>query len=176
VSVLLVVLALVAVQRLGELLVSARNTGRLLAEGGIEHGRRHYPLFVLLHGGWLLAMLVTVPWDREPVWPLLILFLALQPARVWIIASLCGRWTTRVIVVPGRPRVRRGPYRWLDHPNYLLVSVEIALLPLAFGAVAIAVVASLLNALLLGHRLRVENAALAAAESGAARQDPGTAD
>jgi methyltransferase len=164
-SPLLLVLALVAAQRLAELVVSARNTKRLLAEGGIEHGRGHYPLFVLLHGGWLLAMLLTVPWDRDPVWPLLILFLALQPLRIWIIASLGGRWTTRVIVVPGRPRVRRGPYRWLDHPNYLLVALEIALLPLAFGAVALAVVASVLNALLIGLRLRVENAALDAAEA-----------
>lgn len=164
-SALLPVLALVALQRLAELVVSARNTRRLLAEGGIEHGRGHYPLFVLLHGGWLLALLLTVPWDRAPVWPLLILFLALQPLRVWIIASLGGRWTTRVIVVPGRPRVRRGPYRWLDHPNYLLVALEIALLPLAFGAVALAVVASVLNALLIGLRLRVENAALNTAEA-----------
>lgn len=162
-SVLLLVLALVVVQRLVELAIAARNSRRLLAKGGIEHGRRHYPLFVALHAGWLMALVLLVPHDAEPIWPFLILFLALQPVRAWIISSLGECWTTRVIVVPGRPLVRSGPYRFLRHPNYVLVSLEIALLPLAFGAWAIALVASVANALLLRVRIRVENAALAGA-------------
>jgi methyltransferase len=157
------IVALVALQRLAELALSARNTRRLLESGGIEHGRDHYPFFILLHGGWLLALLLLVPWDRPPSWPLLALFLLLQPLRLWIVASLGRHWTTRVIVVPGQALVRRGPYRFLRHPNYLLVTMEIALLPLAFDAFAIALVASLLNLVLLRRRIRVENTALATA-------------
>lgn len=163
---LLVVLAFVAFQRLAELAWSAHATRALRARGGIEHGHRHYPLFVLLHGGWWLALLLVVPWDRQPSWPLLAAFLALQPLRLWIIASLGRRWTTRVIVLPGAPRVATGPYRWLRHPNYLLVTLELALLPLAFGAPLLALIVTVANLPLLAHRIRIEEAALAAASGG----------
>ena len=154
------VVALVALQRLGEVGYAARNTRRLLAAGGIEHGRGHYPLFVLLHGSWLAAILIAVPWDTRPQPLLLGAFVLLQPIRLWVILALGGRWTTRVVVVPGAPLVRRGPFRLLRHPNYAVVFVEIALLPLAFGAWRIALAWSLLNALLLAWRIRVEEAAL----------------
>lgn len=154
-------LAVTAGQRLAELALAARNTRRLKAAGGIEHGRRHYPLFVLLHAGWLAAMALATPADRPPVWPLIGLYLLLQAGRIWVIASLGRFWTTRVISLPSAPLVGRGPYRWLAHPNYLIVALEIATLPLAFGAWRIAAAFSVLNALLLAHRLRVERRALA---------------
>lgn len=154
---------LVAVQRLVELQLSRRNEARLVAAGAVEAGASHYPLFVALHAAWLAALLLTVPWDRPAAtWPLAAFF-ALQPLRCWCIRSLGERWTTRVLVVPGAAAVRRGPYRWLRHPNYLVVVLEIALLPLAFGAVGLALAFSLANALLLAWRIRVEERTLRAA-------------
>lgn len=152
---------LVALQRLAELLYSRRNARRLLAAGGVEHGAAHYPLFVLLHGAWLAAVAVTVPGAAPISWPLVGLFVLLQAGRLWVIASLGRFWTTRIITLPGAPLVRRGPYRWLKHPNYLIVAAEIAVLPLAFGAWQLALAFSLANAALLAHRVRVETAALA---------------
>ena len=157
-----VVLGLVVLQRLAELVLAARNTRRLLAKGAVEAGRGHYPLIVALHAAWLVALGLLVPADAPASWPLLGLFLALQAARIWVIASLGPYWTTRIITLPGAPLVRRGPYRWLRHPNYVVVALEIAVLPLAFGAIWIAIIFSLLNAAMLWHRIRVENAALAA--------------
>jgi methyltransferase len=161
VSVFWAVLALVVIQRLAELAFAKRNTRRLLAEGAAEIGAGHYPIIVAVHVGWLVALLLGVPADTPPNWWLLGLFLAVQVLRVWVMASLGPYWTTRVLTVPGAPLVHRGPYRWLTHPNYAVVVAEIALLPLAFGALDIAVVFTLLNALVLSHRIRVENAALA---------------
>lgn len=160
-SVLWGLVGLVALQRLGELLYARHNTRRLLAEGGVEVGAAHYPLIVALHAAWLTALLLLVPADRPPVWPLLLLFLALQAARLWIMISLGRFWTTRIITLPGSPLVRRGPYRYLRHPNYLLVSAEIALLPMVFGAWPIALAFTLANAALLAYRVRVEDTALA---------------
>jgi methyltransferase len=155
------VIALVALLRLIELVHARRNTARLMAQGGVEHGRGHYPLIVALHAGWLAALAVLVPADTPVQWPWLALFALLQAARVWVIASLGPYWTTRVITLPGAPLVRRGPYRFLRHPNYAVVAAEIAVLPLAFGAWQIALAFSVLNAVVLTHRIRVEQAALA---------------
>jgi len=163
VTALWLVVGLVAVQRLAELAYSRRNERRLKAEGGVEHGAGHYPLIAGLHLAWLISMLLEVPADEPVRWPFLVAFLVLQGARAWVMASLGRHWTTRVIVVPGRPPVREGPYRYLKHPNYLVVAGEIALLPLAFGAWRVAVAYSVLNAALLWHRIRVEERALAAA-------------
>jgi methyltransferase len=156
-----VVVLLVAAQRLVELLVAQRNTRRLLQEGGREIGARHYPLFVLLHGGWLLAMFLFIPATAPLHLPLLAVFVLLQLLRVWIVLSLGRYWTTRIITVPGAPLVNRGPYRFMRHPNYRVVFWEIAVLPLAFGAWQIAAIFSVLNAALLWHRIRIEDAALA---------------
>jgi methyltransferase len=161
VSAVAIVVALVALQRLAELLYAARNTRRLRERGAIEHGRHHYPLFVALHGAWLAAVLVAVPASATIVWPALALFILLQLARLWIVATLGPFWTTRIITLPDAPLIRHGPYRFLRHPNYLVVIGEIALLPLAFGAWRIAIVFSLLNLALLAWRRRVEDAALA---------------
>lgn len=154
-------LGLTAAQRLGELALARRNTRRLISQGAVEHGRGHYPLLVALHLGWLAAMALWVPADTPPLWPLLGLYVVLQALRVWVIASLGRFWTTRVITLPGAPLVQRGPYRWFRHPNYAVVVLEIAVLPLAFGAWQIALVFSALNAALLAHRIRVETRALA---------------
>lgn len=156
------VLGFVALQRLAELALAHRNTRRLLAQGAYEIGAGHYPLFILLHASWLLALAVTVPWSTPPSWPLLAVFFVLQALRVWVVASLGRFWTTRIITLEQAPLVRRGPYRFVSHPNYWVVVGEIAVLPLAFGAWHVALVGSVLNALLLAHRVRVENAALAA--------------
>jgi methyltransferase len=152
---------LVSLQRLAEVAWSRRNEQRLLAAGGIEVGAAHYPLFFVLHGSWLAALWLLVPANAPVIWPLLVLFALLQAARLWVITSLGRYWTTRIITVPGAPLVRRGPYRWLKHPNYFVVAGEIAVLPLAFGAWEIALLFSTLNALLLWHRIRVEEQALA---------------
>ena len=156
-----IVTLLVALQRLAELGYARRNARRLLAAGGVEHGAGHYPLFVALHGAWLAALFVLVPAEAPTDWGLLGLYGLLKLGRLWVIASLGGRWTTRVIVVPGAPLVTRGPYRFLRHPNYLVVALEIPVLPLAFGARQIALGFGLANLALLAHRIRVEARALA---------------
>ncbi|MEK9969005.1 MAG: isoprenylcysteine carboxylmethyltransferase family protein, partial [Ferrovibrio sp.] len=121
---------------------------------------RHYPLFVLLHGSWLLAMALTIPADMAPNWLLLGIFLLLQLARIWVVATLGPYWTTRIITLEDAPLVRHGPFRFLRHPNYAVVVGEIAVLPLAFGSWQIALAWSLMNALLLWHRIRIESQAL----------------
>jgi methyltransferase len=150
-----------ALLRLVELLHARRNAAALLRRGGVEIGAAHYPLFVLLHAGWLLSLFFLVPAGAAISWPWLAVLLLMQAGRLWAIRSLGPWWTTRVITVPDAPLVRRGPYRFLRHPNYVVVVVEIAALPLAFGAWRIALVFSLLNAALLAWRIHVEEQALA---------------
>jgi len=160
VSLALAVLAFVTLQRLGELALARRNTARLLAQGGIEVAPGHYPLIVLLHGGWL-AGLCWLAWSAPVNLAWLAVFAVLQLLRLWVLATLGPRWTTRIIVLPGAPLVREGPYRFLDHPNYWVVVGEIMVLPLVFGLVWYGAVFSLLNAALLTVRIRAENRALA---------------
>ena len=160
-STAVLIVLLVALERAAELVYARRNTKRLLAEGGIEWGAGHYPFLVALHAGWLLAILVLADADQPLDMSLLIVFLALQGARLWVIMTLGRYWTTRIITLPGVPLVRRGPYRYLRHPNYAIVVAEIAVLPLVFGAWRVALVFSLLNLALLRHRIRVETQALA---------------
>lgn len=155
-----VVLAAVAAQRLWELWLADRNTKRLLAEGAVEVGAAHYPLFILLHASWLAAIAIVTPWTMVPNLWWLGLYAALQLGRLWVISTLGRFWTTRIITLPAAPLVRRGPYRFLRHPNYLVASLEIAVLPLAFGQVWIALVWSVANALLVGWRIRIEDRAL----------------
>jgi len=152
--------AFLIVQRLAELGLAQWNTVRLRAAGGVEFGAAHYPLMVALHTFWLLGLWM-LGHDRsvDPFW--LAIFVLLQAGRLWVIASLRSRWTTRVIVMPGAAPVARGPYRWLRHPNYLIVVLEIAVVPLALGLPYFALGFSLANAALLAYRIRVENRALA---------------
>ncbi len=150
----------VILARFAELLVARRNTRRLLARGGHEVGRRHYPLVVATHTAWILALAFLVPTETPPAPHFLVPFVLVQVIRYWVIGSLGARWTTRIIVVPGAPLVKHGPYRWLRHPNYLVVAAEIALLPLVFGAWEIALGFSAVNAGILLHRVRIEDKAL----------------
>ena len=154
------ILALVTLQRLGELVLAERNTRRLLAKGAVEAGRGHYPFMVAVHAGWLVSLWLLGPGPPIKILPLIV-YVALQVARIWVIATLGERWTTRIIVLPGAPMVRHGPYRWVDHPNYLIVVAEIAILPLVFGLPEVALFFSLLNAFVLWVRIREENRALA---------------
>lgn len=160
-----VIIALVALQRLAELEFAQRNTRRLLARGGIEVGAAHYPFFILLHSGWLISMAYFLPRNSAVSWWLIGVFALLQAGRVWAIASLGEYWTTRLITVPGAPLVRRGPYRFLRHPNYVVAIGEIAVLPLALGEPAVSLVFSVLNALLLSVRIRTEEETLAKRQS-----------
>jgi methyltransferase len=157
--------ALVALQRLLELALSRRHERLLLARGAVERGKEHYPLMVTLHVLWLLSTLVEGllrgP-ELPTLWPVpLALFLLVQPLRYWAILSLGDYWNTRILVVPGAELVRRGPYRYFRHPNYVVVVVEIAAFPLIFGAWVTALVFSILNAALLYVRIKEENRALA---------------
>ena len=161
-----IVLLLVAVQRVGELIYAERNTRALLRAGAVEYGRNHYPLIVALHAAWLISLAIFVPWNTPPDWGWLALFIVLQVARIWVVASLGPRWTTRVIVPSRNDLVRRGPYRFIRHPNYCVVAAEIAVLPLVFGAWRIALVFTLLNAAMLAWRIRVEDRALGVTVSG----------
>ncbi len=161
-SVLCALLGLVVLQRVAELDFAAANTRRLRDEGAVEVDARGYPWLVLMHGAWLASLFLLVPSDAAPSWPLLAIFAVLQLGRLWVIATLGRRWTTRIIVLPGAPLMDGGPYRYLRHPNYAIVMAEIAVLPFAFGAVAIALVFSALNLMLICRRIRVEERALAA--------------
>lgn len=160
--------ALVGLERLVELRLSRRHAAWAFARGGVEAGRGHYPVMAAFHAAFLAAC-VTEPWllGRPFVpavgWPALGLTLAAQALRYWVIATLGPRWNTRVIVLPGTAPIASGPYRFLRHPNYLAVVVEIAALPLVHGAWLTALVFTLGNALLLRLRIRVEEHAMAEA-------------
>jgi methyltransferase len=154
-----ILLVYLTVQRLAELWLAKENAARLMAAGGIEYGRSHLPLMILFHAAWL-AGLWLLAYDR-PVQPVfLVLFVVLQMARFWVLATLGRRWTIRIIVVPGERLVAQGPYRFLRHPNYAVVSGEIAVVPLALGLPTYALVFSVLNAGLLAIRITAENVAL----------------
>jgi methyltransferase len=154
-------LALVLLQRVIELVWARHNTACLRQIGGVEADAEGYRYFVLLHAGWLLSLALFVPAATPPVWPLLGFFVLLQLGRLWVISSLGRYWTTRIVTVPGTPLVQTGPFRWFRHPNYLLVIAEMAVLPLAFGAVWIAVLFSALNLVLILRRIRIEENVLA---------------
>ncbi|WP_121717615.1 isoprenylcysteine carboxylmethyltransferase family protein [Streptomyces sp. E5N91] len=161
----LLVLA-VAVERVAELVVARRNAAWTLARAGVEHGRGHYPVMVALHTGLLACCLLEPLLADRPFlpalgWPMLALALLAQALRWWCIATLGPYWNTRVIVVPGTRPVDTGPYRFLRHPNYLAVVVEVAALPLVHSAWLTAAVFTAANAMLLTVRLRCENTALA---------------
>ena len=160
VSPLYLIVGFLVFQRLVELVIARRNQRALAARGAVEFGRRHYPALVALHAGWLVALLVTIDPKTPVSIPLLAVLVLLECGRVWVIATLGSRWTTRILVVPGAKRIRTGPYRYVNHPNYLIVCGEIAVVPLMFGAWPLALVASALNLLALRTRIRIENQAL----------------
>lgn len=159
-------IVVVGLERLAELVVSKRNAAWSFARGGVESGQRHYLVMVVLHTGLLVGALVEV-WLRRPAflpvlgWTMLALVLTTQALRWWCIATLGRQWNTRVIVVPGLPRVTGGPYRFMSHPNYVAVVIEGVALPLVHSAWITALAFTLCNAVLLSARVRVENRALA---------------
>ena len=160
----------VAIERLLELRLSRRNERIQLAAGGIEYGSGHYPTMVVLHAGLLLGSLLEIWLLSRPFIPMLgytmLGLVALAAAcRFWIIRTLGNRWTTRVVVVPGLPRITDGPYRFLDHPNYLIVVIEGLALPLVHTSWVTALLFTAANGALLHARIRIENAALAEAAS-----------
>jgi methyltransferase len=156
-----IILALVTLQRLSELALARYNTNRLLARGAIEVGASHYPLVVSVHTAWLIALWV---WGRDQDVNLVALsaFVVVQGLRLWILATLGSRWTTRIIVLRGEPLVASGPYRYFSHPNYAVVAAEIALLPLALHLPWLALIFTVLNAAVLVIRIRTEARALSA--------------
>lgn len=160
-SILYIVVAIVVIQRIAELVYAERNTRRLLQNGAVEVAAGQHPFFIALHAAWLVSMLAFVRPTILPNWWLLAAFFALQLARIWVLGALGPYWTTRIITLESAPLVHRGPYRFVKHPNYIIVAFEIALLPLAFGAWRIAVIFSALNAILLAVRIRAEEKALA---------------
>jgi methyltransferase len=153
------VLAFVTAERVAELPLARHNTARLLARGAREYAPSHFPLIVALHVAWL-AGLWLLGCDRPIQWGWLAVFAMLQVLRVWVLATLGARWTTRIIVLPGAPLVKTGLYRFLNHPNYAVVIGEIAVLPLALGLPLYALVFSILNGIALWIRISAENSAL----------------
>ncbi|MBA2443269.1 MAG: hypothetical protein H0V53_12840 [Rubrobacter sp.] len=156
--------ALISLQRLLELRISRRNEARARERGAVERGAGHYRFMVALHTLWLVSTLLEGSL-RGPEFPALwyvplALFVLVQPLRYWSIYSLGESWNVRVLVVPGARRVRRGPYRYLDHPNYLVVAVEVLVFPLIFGAWVTALLFTVLNAAFMYVRVRQENRAL----------------
>lgn len=157
-------LGFLTVQRLLELRLARRNEAWARAQGAQEYGREHYPAFFVLHPTWMLSALLEGRRSRGRVsLPALLLFVLAQPLRYWVIRTLGRYWNTRILIVPGGERVRRGPFRYLRHPNYAVVALEIAAAPLAVGAWRTALAYSVLNAaLLLLVRIPAEEAALRA--------------
>lgn len=151
------IIGAVALQRIAELVYSARNAAALKARGAIEVGAGHYPVLVAVHVAWFVALLASVGAATEirPFW--LILFLLLQLGRAWVLLTLGGYWTTRLLHLEDVPTVQSGPYRFLRHPNYLVVVGEIATLPLAFNLWSIAAIFSVLNGAVLLWRIRIED-------------------
>lgn len=158
------VLGYVIAQRLLELWIAKRNTSDLLANGGQELARAHYPLIVSLHAAWIVGLVVLAPGQPITLWALF-LFALVQLIRFWTLATLGRRWTTRIIIVPGETLVSTGPFRYVSHPNYLVVIAELFLLPLLFGLPLYAALFSALNAAVLTVRISAEERALSAIRS-----------
>lgn len=154
------IMIFVTLQRASELVIAQINTKALIANGAVEHGRSHYPVMVLMHASWLAVLWAMAP-GKPVIMPLLAVFAALQLFRIWVLATLGRRWTTRIIVPQNEPLVVRGPFRFMRHPNYFVVIAEIAVLPLMFGLIWVALIYSALNAAMLWVRIRAENAAYA---------------
>jgi len=163
----MVLIAAVAAERVAELVVSKRHAAWAFERGGVEYGRRHYPVMAAVHAALLVSCAAEVAIADRPFiawlgWPMLALVALTQAVRWWCVSTLGRQWNTRVIVVPGMPLVTSGPYRWFQHPNYIAVTVEVAALPLVHTAWVTALVFSAANAALLAVRIPVETRALAA--------------
>jgi methyltransferase len=159
-----VLLTLVTIQRFAELWIARRNTIALLARGAHEVAHGHYPAMILIHALWLSGLwLIGSARPIESGW--LVVFVALQMVRLWVMMTLGKRWTTRIIVLPGAPLITTGPYRLLSHPNYLVVIAEIAVLPLCLELPWYALAFSAANIAVLAIRVRAENESLSVART-----------
>ncbi len=155
-----ILLAVVTLQRLAELAIARRNTARLVARGAVEHGAGHYPLMVALHAGWLVS-LWWLGWARDASLAFVIAYALLQVGRVWVLSTLRERWTTRILVLPGLAPIVSGPFRFVRHPNYLVVALELPCVSLALGLFWHALLFGVLNLAMLRHRIQAEDAAYA---------------
>ena len=157
------ILAVLITQRVMELVIAGRNTKRLLENGGHEVGAAHYPFILALHTAWLAALVAWVlAFPPHMNMAFVLIYATLLGLRAWVITSLGPFWTTRIITIPNLPLVRRGPYKFVRHPNYIVVALEIAVVPLMLGAWELAMIFSVLNAGMLWVRISAENKALAA--------------
>ena len=152
---------LVLVQRGIEELYSRRNTQALLAQGAVEAGRDYYPVVAVAHLAWIASIFFLIPAGAPVIWPLLVLYLALQIVRYWVIGTLGRYWTHRIITLDEAPVVKSGPYRWLKHPNYAVTLAETLLLPSVFGAFALGVIMTAVWAAVIRYKIELEDAALA---------------
>ncbi len=155
------ILLFLTLQRVLELVYAGHNTRKLLARGATEYGKSHYPVMVAIHAAFLVSLFALTQPYAPIIWPLAIVFALLQSTRIWVLATLGRYWTTRIISAPDFPRVLKGPFRFVKHPNYLVVTLEIFAIPLIFGHIWIAGVFTALNAAILYVRIRMENSALA---------------
>jgi methyltransferase len=154
-----VILSLVTLQRLSELIIARRNTAVLMAQGATEVGAGHYPIIVAFHALWLIGLWFYA--GGQPInWVFIGAFAILQAIRIWVLTTLGPRWTTRIIVTADKPLVMGGPFKYLRHPNYAVVGLEIILLPLAFGMIGYAGIFGLINVFILAYRIYVEENAL----------------
>ncbi len=156
---------LVLAQRGLEELYSRRNTRALLAQGAVEAGRDYYPVVVAIHLAWIASIFFLIPRNAGIIWPLLALYLLLQVARYWVIATLGRYWTHRILTLENAPMVKTGPYRWIKHPNYAVALLESLLLPWVFGAFALGAIMAAANGAMLYYKIVLEDAALAARRS-----------
>jgi len=161
---------LVLCQRGIEEWYSARNTRHLISQDAREVGRGYYPVVAVTHLGWIASLFTLIPAHAPVYWPLIALYLLLQVARYWIIFSLGPYWTHRIFTVEGAPIVRRGPYRWLRHPNYVLTVAETFVLPAAFGAFALAIIMTCIWGAVIAYKIVLEDAALMPRREGAPPQ------
>lgn len=155
----IIILVFVTIQRLIELVIAKRNTAALLTMGAREVGAAHYPLLVAFHTVWILGLWILAR-GQAIYWPLIIVFALLQAMRIWVLATLGKSWTTRIIVLPEKPLVVGGPFKYMNHPNYAVVALEIFVLPLAFGLISFAIIGGVINLGILAYRIHIEEAAL----------------
>lgn len=153
-------------QRVTELLLCRRNRKRLFARGGIEYGQEHYPAMVAIHSLFYISLIIEYTFASKgwnPYWPFwLAVLLSAEALRIWVFASLGPYWNTRIVLVPGADIVKKGPYRFIRHPNYVVVVLEVLSIPMLCGAYWTAVVFSILNLWILRVRIRAEEKALSA--------------
>lgn len=160
----LIVFTIVVIQRLVELGVAKRNEQWMRSQGAIEIGASHYKWMVLMHTTFFISLLVEVAWFDRPLSPfsslLFSIFLLMQLARIWCLSSLGKFWNTKILILPGATVQKKGPYRWIRHPNYVIVTIELIVLPLLFSAYFTAVLFLVLNAWMLSVRIPAEERAL----------------